>query len=78
MDTKTENEWLMLLKTVPDDIFILFFEDNPNMRYVAEDYEPDSYLSPEQRAEYQDEINKRRSKELNELISKASTEHQIS
>ena len=28
----------MLLKTVPDNIFMLFFEDNPEMRYVAHDY----------------------------------------
>ena len=35
-----ENAWLMMLKRVPDNIFMLFFEDNPEMRYVAFDYEP--------------------------------------
>ena len=39
MKEKTMNEWLMLLKTVPDNVFIEFFSDNPEMRYVAEDYE---------------------------------------
>jgi hypothetical protein len=58
---KTENEWLMLLKKVPDNVFMLFFEDNPEMRYVAEDYEVDEYLSPEDRLKMQDEVNKRRS-----------------
>ena len=43
MDTKTENEWLMLLKSVPDNIFILFFEDNPEKRYVAWDFNDDNY-----------------------------------
>jgi len=39
MKEKTMNEWLMLLKTVPDNVFIEFFADNPEMRYVAEDYD---------------------------------------
>ena len=39
MKEKTMNEWLMLLKTVPDNVFIEFFSDNPEMRYVAEDYD---------------------------------------
>ena len=39
MKEKTMNEWLMLLKTVPHNVFIEFFSDNPEMRYVAEDYE---------------------------------------
>jgi len=39
MKEKTMNEWLMLLKTVPDNVFIEFFADNPEMRYVAQDYD---------------------------------------
>ena len=35
MNTKQENEWLMLLKTVPYNIFELFFDDNPELRYLA-------------------------------------------
>jgi len=39
MKEKTMNEWLMLLKTVPHNVFMEFFSDNPEMRYVAEDYD---------------------------------------
>ena len=39
MKEKTMDEWLMLLKTVPDNVFMEFFSDNPEMRYVAEDYD---------------------------------------
>ena len=43
MKEKTMNEWLMLLKSVPDNVFIEFFSDNPEMRYVAEEYEVFTY-----------------------------------
>lgn len=64
MDTKTENEWLMLLKTVPYSIFELFFDDNPELRYLAGDTDEMLYLSPEERAEMQHKINVRRSAAL--------------
>jgi hypothetical protein len=35
---KTESEWLMLLKQVPDNVFMAYFEDNPEMRWVAHDF----------------------------------------
>jgi hypothetical protein len=68
---RTDKEWMMLLKQVPDNVFIDFFEDNPEMRYVAEEYEePDRYISPEDRKKMNDEINTRRSKAMLKFRSK--------
>ena len=65
---KEKIDWPMMLKKCPDNEFMAFFEDNPEMRYVAEDYEGYPYLTSEERAALNDKVNQHRSDVLKKMV----------